>query len=67
MERKIIVCACYTGSGLYTHAKYNHTFHSLLSPRSILWSTIQIDEVNELCVGPMNRERKKGRIVSMSP
>lgn len=67
VERKLPVYGCYTDRGLYTHAKYNHTFHSLLSPRSILWSTIQTDEVNELCVGPINRERKEGRTVSMSP
>lgn len=38
-----------------------------LSPRGNLGSTIQIDEVNELCLRPINRERKKGGIVRVSP
>ena len=43
------------------------TLSQPLNPRGNLGSTIQIDEVNELCLRPINRERKKGGIVRVSP
>lgn len=59
MKRKSIMCVYDTGGGLYTHSRYNHIF---INPRSDLWSTIQTDEVNELCLGPINRKIKKGKM-----